>query len=66
MGKLDGVLRCVYLFVYLLFVCVFAFYLLLQSCLLGHASIMWFSAVGMGGKGWGWLFLCSCLAVLVG
>ena len=41
----------VYYFFYLLFVCVFAFYLLLQSCLLGHASVMWFSVVGRGEGG---------------
>ena len=68
-GKLNGeacILRCVYfficsLFVYLLFVCVFAFYLLLRSGVLGHASVMWFNTVGRGS-----LFLWSCLAVLVG
>ena len=58
-GNLDGeacVLSCVYLFfsllfVSLLFACMFTFYLLLWSCLLGHASVMWFSAVGRGDGG---------------
>ena len=55
-GKLDGeacVLQFVYFFnlfiICLLFVCVFAFYLLLWSCLLDHASVTRFSAVGRGG-----------------
>ena len=46
----------IYLFIICSFiVCVSAFYLLLRSCLLVHASIMWFSAVGR--VECGWLFL---------
>ena len=40
----------IYLFIICLFiVCLFAFYLLIRSCLLGHASIRWEREGGIGG-----------------
>ena len=65
----------IYLFVYYLFICVFAFYLLLWSCLLGHGSVMWFSTVRRGDGVWlfmgelcggfGWLALAYFVVLWV-
>ena len=67
MGKLDGetfVLRCVYFFVYLLFVCLLFIYFKGAVCWVMHESCG--LAPLEGGGRWGWLFMWSFVAVLLG
>ena len=68
MAKLDGeacVLRCVYLFICLFIVCLCACFLIIFKELFVGSCINYVLQRRLKGWRWRWLFLWSCVAVLM-